>query len=55
MIELVKDMAMFELSIEVIFIISMFVILMILSFIPDDAWIKFYKSDSIDEFLHPKH
>ena len=46
---------MLELSLEVIILISMLIILAILSLIPDEKWIKLYKSDWLDEFLHPKH
>lgn len=46
---------MFELSIEVIFAIGMLIILAVLSFIPDGLWVKFYKSNWLDDFLHPKH
>jgi competence protein ComGC len=52
---LIKDFAMLELSLEVIILISMLIILAILSLIPDKKWIKFYKTDWLDEFLHPKH
>lgn len=46
---------MFELSVEIIFLISMLIILAILSFIPDESWIKFHKSDWLDKFLDTKH
>ena len=55
MVNLIKDVAMFELSMEVIFFISMLIILAILSFIPDESWVKFHKKNFFDEFLHPKH
>jgi len=54
-VTLIKDMAMFELSVEVIFLISMLIILAILSLISDENWVKFHKTDWLDEFLHPKH
>jgi len=53
--DLIKDIAMFELSIEVIFLLVMLVFLAILSFVPDEIWVKFTKPNWIDEFLHPKH
>ncbi len=54
MTDLLKDFAMFELSIEVIFLIVMLIFLAILSLISDETWIKFHKTDFIDKFLHPK-
>jgi len=55
MSNLIKDIAMFELSIEVIFLIVMLLLLAIVSLLPDKTWVKFTKSNWIDEFLHPKH
>ena len=55
MLKIIKDFTVFELSVEVIFVISMLIILAILSFIPDDFWAKFHKSNWFDGFLHPKH
>ncbi|NQY92952.1 MAG: hypothetical protein HRT43_02190 [Campylobacteraceae bacterium] len=55
MSNLITDIAMFELSIEVIFLIVMLIFLAVLSLLPDDKWIKFTKSNWFDEFLHPKH
>jgi len=52
---LIKDMAMFELSMEVIVLIIILIVLAIVSLIPDDIWVKYNKSDWFDEFLHPKH
>lgn len=52
---LIKDMAMFELSMEVIVLIVILIVLAIVSLIPDDIWVKYNKSDWFDEFLHPKH
>ena len=54
MIHIIKDFTMFELSIEVIFVISILIILTILSFIPDNTWVKIHKPDWLDKFLHPK-
>ncbi len=55
MSDLITDIAMFELSIEVIFLIVMFILLAVLSLIPDEKWIKITKSNWFDNFLHPKH
>lgn len=55
MSDLITDIAMFELSIEVIFLIVMFILLAVLSLIPDEKWVKFTKSNWFDNFLHPKH
>jgi len=51
---IITDIAMFELSVEVIFLIVILIVLAILSFVPDEKWIKFTNSNWIDEFLHPK-
>lgn len=52
---IITDFTMFELSIEIIFVLSLLIILTILSFIPDQNLIKFHKSDWFDIFLHSKH
>ncbi len=54
MTDLLKDFAMFELSIEIIILIVVLIFLSILSLISDKTWDKFYKTDFIDKFLHPK-
>jgi len=53
--DLIKDIAMFELSVEVIFLFVILILLAIVSLVSDEIWIKFTKSDWLDEFLHPKH
>lgn len=55
MLNIIGDFTLFEISIEIIFVLSLLCVLMIIRAVPTGNWIKFHQSDWFDAFLHNKH